>query len=85
MIQKRLMFEKPQTSTMVSEINTRHKTKNRISNKKTTIWYIIGTLLILITIILQSIAFFTPHWKEISPNTHSLYVDGVDALIRTET
>jgi len=84
MIQKKLMFEKPQTSTTVNEINTRHKTKNRISNKKSSIECSIGILLILITIILQCIAFFTPHWKEISPNTHSLYVDGVDALIRTE-
>ena len=44
----------------------------------------IGICLTLFTIILQCIALFTPHWKEISPKTHSLYVDGVDALIRTE-
>jgi hypothetical protein len=55
-----------------------------LSGRQLHIGIIIGVLLTVITIILQCTAFFTPHWKEISPNTHSLYVDGVDALIRTE-
>lgn len=54
------------------------------NRSKYTIGILIGIFLTLITFILYSIAFFTPHWKEISPNTHSLYVDNVDALIRTE-
>ncbi|CAF0776612.1 unnamed protein product [Rotaria sordida] len=53
--------------------------KNKLSSG-----IIIGIILTIITIILQSIALFTPHWKEIAPNTQSLYVDGVDALIRKE-
>jgi hypothetical protein len=46
---------------------------------------LIGIFLTITTIVLQCIAYSTPHWKEISPNTHSLYVDSIDALIRTET
>lgn len=44
----------------------------------------IGVLLTLATIALQCVALFTPHWKEISPNTQSFKLDGIDALIRTE-
>ncbi|CAF2390159.1 unnamed protein product [Rotaria sp. Silwood2] len=58
--------------------------KEVLNNKKLSIGIVFGVILTLITIILQCIALFTPHWKEITPNTHSLYVDGVDALIRTE-
>jgi hypothetical protein len=61
-----------------------HK-KVYLSGRQLTIGIIFGVFLTIVTIALQCIAFFTPHWKEISPNTHSLYVDGVDALIRTET
>jgi len=69
------------------------KTKKRVrfcdmkslnNRSKYTVGIIIGICLTLITFVLQSIAFWTPHWKEISPNAHSLYVDNVDALIRTE-
>jgi len=60
-----------------------HK-KIYLSGRQLTVGIIIGVFLTIITIVLQCIAFATPHWKEVSPNTHSLYVDGVDALIRTE-
>ena len=53
-----------------------------LSDKQRTIVSGIGICLSVITFVLQCVAFTTPHWKEISPNTHSLYVDGVDALIR---
>ncbi|CAF0792585.1 unnamed protein product [Rotaria sordida] len=55
-----------------------------LCNIHLTVGIIIGVVLALVTIGLQCVAFFTPHWKEVSPNTHSLYVDGVDALIRTD-
>ena len=45
---------------------------------------IFGILLTVTTLVLQGVAFFTPHWKEVSPSAHSLYVDNVDALIRNE-
>lgn len=45
---------------------------------------VIGGILTLSIILLHCLAVLTPHWKEISPNAHSVYVDGVDALIRTE-
>jgi hypothetical protein len=60
------------------------QTKNKLFANKLPIGVSIGIFLTLFIIVIQCIAFFTPHWKEISPNTHSLYVDGVDALIRTE-
>jgi len=85
------MVKKQQRSDSVYSIHSKEKTKEHILHKKIllrgrtfTVGIIIGVCLTIITIILQFIAFFTPHWKEISPNTHSLYVDGVDALIRTE-
>jgi len=85
------MFEKQKTNTSVNEAYIKPRNtdelltkKKKISSKKLPIGIGIGILLTLVTIVLQCIAFFTPHWKEISPNTHSLYVDGVDALIRTE-
>lgn len=59
-------------------------TKQKIVLGRFSIGVIIGILLTVITIILQCIAFFTPHWKEIAPVTPSIYVDGIDALIRTE-
>ena len=65
----------------------RHKikeTRKKISNHRFSLGILIGIFFTLITLILHCIAFFTPHWKEITPNTHSLYVDGIDALIRTE-
>ena len=68
------------------EIDTNHvlaKKKIR-AKKKVHIGVIIGLVLTLITIAVQCIAFFTPHWKEVSSRSPSLYVDGVDALIRTE-
>ncbi|CAF3336366.1 unnamed protein product [Rotaria socialis] len=58
--------------------------RKEVSNQKLSIGIIFGVCLTLITIVLQCVAFSTPHWKEITSNTHSLYVDGVDALIRTE-
>ncbi|CAF1201116.1 unnamed protein product [Adineta steineri] len=85
------MIEGQKKTTSASEVHTKsntrqkiEKTKNKITQGKISIKIGIGILLTFITIILQCIAFFTPHWKEITPNTHSLYVDGVDALIRTE-
>ncbi|CAF0753352.1 unnamed protein product [Didymodactylos carnosus] len=45
---------------------------------------IIGIILCTIGLILHLIAYFTPHWKEVIPNSNALYVDGIDALIRTE-
>ncbi|CAF1147946.1 unnamed protein product [Adineta ricciae] len=66
-----------------SETNRLNKGKN-IAKGRIPISVTIGLVLTCITIALQCIAFFTPHWKEISPSAHSLYVDGVDALIRTE-
>lgn len=44
----------------------------------------IGIVLSIAPIILQCIAYSTAHWKEVTPNTHSLYIDSVDALIRKE-
>jgi hypothetical protein len=85
------MLKRQETSTSMFAMRTKQKTrdkifnkKNEIRHKKRSIAFGIGVLLSLATIVLQCVAFFTPHWKEISPNTHSLYVDGVDALIRTE-
>lgn len=49
-----------------------------------TVGIVIGVILTLSIILLHCLALLTPHWKEISPNAHSVYVDGVDALIRTE-
>ncbi|CAF1012843.1 unnamed protein product [Adineta ricciae] len=43
-----------------------------------------GVILTLITIVLQCVAFFTPHWKEVSAKSQSLQVGSIDALIRTE-
>jgi hypothetical protein len=63
--------------------NLFHK-KISLSGRQLTVGIIIGVFLTIVTIVLQCVAFFTPHWKEISPNTHSLYVDGIDALIRNE-
>ncbi len=60
------------------------KKRKGLSNKNLSIGIAIGVFISIVTIVLQCVAFFTPHWKEISPNTHSLYVDGIDALIRTE-
>ena len=83
------MFEKRSSS--VYDIQHRRKSHEDLlhrrihfTNRQLTFGIIIGVCLTIITILLQCIAFFTPHWKEISPNTDSLYVDGVDALIRTE-
>ncbi|CAF0797633.1 unnamed protein product [Didymodactylos carnosus] len=45
---------------------------------------IIGISLCVISLLLHLIAYFTPHWKEVVPNSNALYVDGVDALIRGE-
>jgi hypothetical protein len=81
------MLETEKTNTSKIKKRKRDKirdAKNKLSIKNLSIGVGIGVLLTLITIIIQCIAFFTPHWKEISPNTASLYVDGVDALIRTE-
>jgi len=85
------MFETQKTTNSVYKISTKQRKRDKIlskkkelSKKKSFIGIGFGIILTLITIILQCIAFFTPHWKEISPNAHSLYVDGVDALIRTE-
>lgn len=85
------MIEKRRRSSSVYYIGSARKSKNSglhykviISGKQLTIGIIIGVCLTIITIILQCVAFATPHWKEVTPNKHSLYVDGVDALIRTE-
>ena len=51
---------------------------------KITLGNFIGVILSFVTLTLHCIAFFTPHWKEISPNRQPLYIDGIDALIRTE-
>lgn len=56
----------------------------KLSDRQLSLGIIIGVLLSIATIALQSIAYSTAHWKEVSPNTHSLYIDSVDALIRTE-
>lgn len=66
------------------ETNDLIPTKPQLSNSQITIGILIGGILTLLTIVIHCIAYFTPHWKEITPNTHSVYVDGVDALIRTE-
>lgn len=55
-----------------------------IGDYKITLGNLIGIILSLVTLTLHCVAFFTPHWKEVSPNRQPLYVDGVDALIRTE-
>ena len=60
------------------------RTKRYIFGFQVTLGNIIGALLSLVTLLLQCIACSTAHWKEISPNVNSLYIDGVDALIRTE-
>ena len=85
------MLRKEKRSGSVYGIHSRQKSEENIFQKKITLSgrqitasIIIGVFLTIVTLVLQCIAFFTPHWKEISPNTHSLYVDGVDALIRTE-
>ncbi|CAF0763213.1 unnamed protein product [Rotaria sp. Silwood1] len=85
------MLEKRRSSSSVFNIPAKLPKKESILDKKIhffgtqlTVGIVIGVFLALITIGLQCIAFFTPHWKEVSPITHSLYVDGVDALIRTE-
>lgn len=84
------MFETQKSTSMFETRPTKRKrdqiksTKRKISMGRFSIGVLLGILLTLITIILQCIAFFTPHWKEITPVTHSLYVDGIDALIRTE-
>jgi hypothetical protein len=84
------MPEKFRRSSSVYDIHSRRKTKDlldnkiRLSDKQLNFGIIIGVILTIVTIALQCVAVFTPHWKEISPNTNSLYVDGVDALIRTE-
>ena len=77
--------------TFTREQTTRQRLRNKILNmrqewteQKLPIGIIIGICMTLVTIILQCVAFFTPHWKEISANAHTLYVDGIDALIRTE-
>ncbi|CAF3547419.1 unnamed protein product [Adineta steineri] len=82
---------KVKRSCSVYDIQTKRKSNENLNNeheflsdKKLTIGIIIGLCLTICTIILQCVAFFTPHWKEISPKTNSLYIDGVDALIRTE-
>ena len=85
------MPEKTRRSNSVYDVRAKQKNKDlldreiHLSGKQLTFGIIIGVVLTIITIALQCVAFFTPHWKEISPNTHSLYVDSVDALIRTET
>lgn len=85
------MVKKEKKSATVYDNRTRQgkknklfSTRNGISNAKFSFGIALGIFLTIITIILQFVAFFTPHWKEISPNTNSLYVDNVDALIRTE-
>ena len=55
-----------------------------LGDYKITLGNLIGIILSLVTLTLHCVAFFTPHWKEVSPNRQPLYVDGVDALIRTE-
>jgi len=85
------MPQKPRRSSSVYGDYSKQKNKDLfhkkvyLSGRQLTVGIIFGIFLTIVTIVLQCIAFFTPHWKEISPNTHSLYVDGVDALIRTET
>lgn len=52
--------------------------------KKCSVGVLIGLILVIITFVFQCVAFSTANWKEISTNSATLYVDGVDALIRTE-
>jgi hypothetical protein len=85
------MYTRQKTSSSTYEVRNKKRKrdqiflkKNQLSGKKASIGIILGVSLTLVTIALQCVAFFTPHWKEVSPNTHSLYVDGIDALIRTE-
>src|SRR5690242_2389918 len=81
------MLERQKTPTSKYDtrlVEERKKKKKEISRKKSSIGIGIGISLSFVTLILQCVAFFTPHWKEITPNTNSLYVEGVDALIRTE-
>lgn len=72
---------KSDQETGTSDVVPKKKVRSR---KKVPIGVIIGLVLTLVTIAVQCVAFFTPHWKEVSPRIPSLYVDGVDALIRTE-
>ncbi|UJR10565.1 hypothetical protein I4U23_014765 [Adineta vaga] len=78
------MLEKQQINSSIHDFSSESNKKANVAKGKIQISIAIGLVLTCITIALQCIAFFTPHWKEISPNTNSLYVDGVDALIRTE-
>ena len=55
-----------------------------LSGRQVSVGILIGIVLSIAPIILQGIAYSTAHWKEVTPNTHSLYIDNVDALIRTE-
>ncbi|CAF2187616.1 unnamed protein product [Rotaria magnacalcarata] len=78
-------------SISVYEVRTRRKSKENLLHKRIqlrgrqlVIGIVIGVSLTIVTIVLQCVAFFTPNWKVVSPKTHSLYVDGVDALVRTE-
>ncbi|CAF3318942.1 unnamed protein product [Rotaria socialis] len=82
---------KRRNSSSVYEVRTRRKSKENILDKRIQLsgrqlnfGIVIGVSLTIVTIVLQCVAFFTPNWKVVSPKTHSLYVDGVDALIRTE-
>jgi hypothetical protein len=70
----------------IHELDTRQLRIRKANKSRRTlpVHVILGILLTLMTTILHAVAFFTPHWKEISPTALSLYVNGVDALIRTE-
>ena len=80
-----------QRTSSVYDYSVKHKkpkTQSRKINQsgiRSKLRIIGGIALTIVTIILHCIAYSTPHWKEISPNTHSLYIDSIDALIRTET
>ncbi|CAF2940897.1 unnamed protein product [Rotaria sp. Silwood2] len=85
------MLEKRRSSSSVYNIPRKPPKKENTLDRRIqcfgihlTVGIVIGVFLALVTIGLQCVAFFTPHWKEVSPNTLSLYVGGVDALIRTE-
>ncbi|UJR35293.1 hypothetical protein I4U23_028055 [Adineta vaga] len=80
-----------QRSTSVFAIDTKRKKSESLSSTKFYLWIknskipiYIGVFLTLVTIVLQCVAFWTPHWKEVSSKSHSLYVDGIDALIRND-
>lgn len=77
--------------TSVIDKSVKHTKRDQVLNKKdqlkepnVCIGLIFGICLTITTILLHCIALSTPHWKEITSKTNSLYVDGVDALIRTE-